>query len=95
MSQSTPIQFVAKTKYLNNARAVVTHSIDDSTKYVPRAIDAMDKYGIKATIFIGTEADPAPEDFLYAITDEGSLAANAQGNHRWSRTGLTLPPASV
>lgn len=59
------VQYLGKTKYLNHARAVVSHSIDDSTKYVPNAIDAMDKYGIKATIFISTEAEPAPEDRFF------------------------------
>jgi peptidoglycan/xylan/chitin deacetylase (PgdA/CDA1 family) len=59
---SGAVEFVGKTKYLNNARAVVAHSMDDSTKYVPRAIDALDKYGVKATIFISTDADPAPEE---------------------------------
>jgi peptidoglycan/xylan/chitin deacetylase (PgdA/CDA1 family) len=56
------VRYVGKTKYLNNARAVVTHTIDDSTKYVTNCLDAMDKYGIKATIFVSTEEDPAPED---------------------------------
>src|ERR1041384_6326991 len=55
------VRYVGKTKYLNNARAVVTHTIDDSTKYVANCIDAMDKYGVKATIFVSTEQDPAPE----------------------------------
>lgn len=59
------VRFVGKTKYLNNAKAVVTHSIDDSTKYVPATIDVMDKYGIKATIFVSTEHDPAPEDRFF------------------------------
>ena len=58
----SPVRFIGKTKYLNNAHAVVTHNIDDSTKYVINALDAMDKYDIKATIFISTEQDPAPED---------------------------------
>lgn len=44
------VRYVGKTKYLNQAQAVVTHSIDDSTKHVPAPIDAMDKYGIKSTI---------------------------------------------
>ena len=57
-----PVRFLGKTRYLDNARAVVTHNIDDSTKYVPSAIDAMDKYGIKSTIFIITDEDPAPEE---------------------------------
>jgi peptidoglycan/xylan/chitin deacetylase (PgdA/CDA1 family) len=55
------IRFVRKSVYLNNTRAVVTHTIDDSTKYVPACLDAMDKYGIKATIFISTEREPILE----------------------------------
>jgi hypothetical protein len=48
------VRFAGTTRYLNDARAVVTHTIDDSTKFVPGCIDAMDKYGIKATIFVST-----------------------------------------
>ena len=59
------VRFLGKTKYLNNARAAVAHSIDDSTRSVPATIDAMDKYGIKATIFVSTEHDPAPEDRFF------------------------------
>ena len=33
-AQTGAVQFVGKTKYLNNARAVVAHTIDDSTKLV-------------------------------------------------------------
>jgi peptidoglycan/xylan/chitin deacetylase (PgdA/CDA1 family) len=63
--QASEVRFVAKTKYLNNARAVVTHTIDDSTKHVPATIDAMDKYGIKGTLFISTEQDPAVEERFF------------------------------
>ena len=59
------VRFVGKTKYLHNARAVVVHSIDDSTKHVGETIDAMDRYGIKATIFVSTEEDPSPEDRFF------------------------------
>lgn len=59
------IEFIGKTKYLNNARAVVSHSIDDSTKFVPPCLDALDKYGVKTTIFISTEADPPPEERFF------------------------------
>ena len=59
------VRFLGKTKYLNNAHAVVVHNIDDSTKYVVNTIDAMDKYGIKATMFVSTEQDPAPEDRFF------------------------------
>jgi len=67
------IRFVAKTKYLNDSRAVVVHSIDDSTKYVPDSIDVMDRFGIKATIFISTENDPAPEDRFFTQLQVSSL----------------------
>ncbi len=40
---------------------MVTHTIDDSTRFVPDCLDAMDKYGIKATVFVSTEQDPPPE----------------------------------
>ena len=63
--QAQDVRFVGKTKYLNNARAVVAHTIDDSTTSVPAAVDAMDKYGIKSTIFVSTENDPAPEDRFF------------------------------
>ncbi|MFN7925977.1 MAG: polysaccharide deacetylase family protein [Bryobacteraceae bacterium] len=59
------VRFVGKTKYLNNAKAVVVHSIDDSTKFVPETIDVMDRYGIKSTIFVSTDPDPAPEDRFF------------------------------
>ncbi|MBL8214479.1 MAG: polysaccharide deacetylase family protein [Bryobacterales bacterium] len=59
------VRFVGKTKYLHGARAVVVHSIDDSTRLVPETIAAMDKYGIKATLFVSTEHDPAPEDRFF------------------------------
>jgi peptidoglycan/xylan/chitin deacetylase (PgdA/CDA1 family) len=64
-AQPTDVRLVGKTKYLNNARAVVTHTIDDSTRHVPATIDAMDKYGIKGTLFISTEMDPPPEERFF------------------------------
>jgi peptidoglycan/xylan/chitin deacetylase (PgdA/CDA1 family) len=59
------VTYVGKTKYLNNARAVVTHSIDDSTKYVTAALDALDKYGVKTTVFVSTEENPPPEERFF------------------------------
>ncbi len=64
-AQQTDVQFVGKTKYLNNARAVVVHTIDDSTKLVVDTADAMDKYGIKGTFLISTEQDPPPEERFF------------------------------
>jgi peptidoglycan/xylan/chitin deacetylase (PgdA/CDA1 family) len=63
--QDTAVTFVGKTKYLNDARAVVVHSIDDSTKLVVETADAMDKYGIKGTFFISTELNPPPEERFF------------------------------
>jgi len=54
-SAQEAVQFVQKTKYLNNCRAVITHTMDDSEKLVLRAVDLMDKYGIKATLFVSTQ----------------------------------------
>jgi peptidoglycan/xylan/chitin deacetylase (PgdA/CDA1 family) len=64
-SQVSEVRFVGKTKYLNNARAAVTHTVDDSTKHVPATIDAMDKYGVKGTLFISTEQDPPAEERFF------------------------------
>jgi hypothetical protein len=49
------VQFVKKTEYLNNCRAVITHTMDDSEKLVLQAVGLMDKYGIKATLFVSTQ----------------------------------------
>ena len=64
-AQTGDIHYVGKTKYLNNARAVVVHTIDDSTKLVVDTADAMDKYGIKGTFLISTEQDPPPEERFF------------------------------
>lgn len=53
-------RFLTKSKWLNGARSVVSHTIDDSTKFVPQSIDAMDRYGIKATIFVNTSGNTIP-----------------------------------
>ena len=58
-AQLTDVRLVGPTKYLNNARAVVVHSIDDSTKLVADTADTMDNYGIKGTFFISTPARSA------------------------------------
>ena len=64
-AQREAVRFVGKTTYLNNAKAVVVHTIDDSTKLVVDTADAMDKYDIKGTFFISTEMDPPPEERFY------------------------------
>ena len=86
-----PVQFVGLTQYLNNARAVVTHTIDDSTKYVPAAIETMDRYGIKATIFISTDRGPIED--LWPILRRAVHNGHEIGSH--SRTHPCLWPPSL
>jgi peptidoglycan/xylan/chitin deacetylase (PgdA/CDA1 family) len=49
-----PVQYLGKAKYLNGANSVVTHMVDDSNEHLPTCLDAMDRYGIKATAFVTT-----------------------------------------
>jgi hypothetical protein len=60
-SASPKVRFVQKTQYLNNTHAVVTHTMDDSAKLVLRAVELMDKYGIKATLFVSTNTGDIQE----------------------------------
>ena len=60
-----PVRYLGKTRYLDNARSVVSHNIDDSTKYVVNALDTMDRYGIKSTVFVSTEDDPPVEERFF------------------------------
>ncbi len=55
------VRYIGPTKYLNNARAVVTHTFDDTTKYVTPTLDALDRYGVKATAFVSTRRQPIEE----------------------------------
>ncbi|HLJ59664.1 MAG TPA: polysaccharide deacetylase family protein [bacterium] len=48
------IRLVGATRYLNDARVAVTHSIDDTTPEVRVCLDVLDTYGIKATVFVST-----------------------------------------
>jgi peptidoglycan/xylan/chitin deacetylase (PgdA/CDA1 family) len=59
------VRYVGKTKYLNNARAVVANSIDDSTIHVIRCLDTLDKYGIKTTAFVSTAEGVKPDQRFY------------------------------
>jgi len=53
-----PVRFSGKTRYLNGARSVVSHCVDDVTEALPGCLDAMDRHGIKATLFINTKCEP-------------------------------------
>ena len=52
------IRYNGITRFVDRARTVVTGSLDDSTLAMTKAIDAMDVYGIKATIAISTQSGP-------------------------------------
>ena len=56
-SSAERVGYIGISQYLNHTHAVVTHTIDDSTRYVPPCLDAIDKYGIKATIFVSTQVE--------------------------------------
>lgn len=88
---SDVVRFLGLSKYLNGAQAVVTHTIDDSTRYVPRAIEAMDKYGIKATIFVSTERRPIAD--LWPVLRRAVENGHEIGSH--SRTHPCLWPPTL
>jgi hypothetical protein len=37
---------------------VVSHSIDDTTEWLPACLDVMDRHGIKSTVFVTTQFEP-------------------------------------
>ena len=53
-----PVRFGGIPRYLNAAKAAVSHSIDDTTEWLPACLDAMDRYGIKSTVFVTTQFEP-------------------------------------
>ena len=79
-----PVRLIGKTRYLNNARAVVTHTMDDSNQLVLGAIDALDKYGIKATFFISTAQGSFAQMWprLRKAIDDGHEIGSHSRSHR-------------
>lgn len=78
-NESGGIRYLGPSEYLNHMKAVVTHTIDDSTDSVRDSMDAMDKYGIKATIFVST--DVAPISSLWPRLEEGIRNGHEIGSH--------------
>lgn len=78
------VKFVGKTKYLNNARAVVTHTFDDSNLRVIDTLDALDKYGVKATAFVSTARSPIEKlwDRLRLAVDNGHEVGSHSRQHQ-------------
>ncbi len=81
-----PVSFLRKSRYLNNRRAVVTHTLDDTNKFVLAALEAIDKYGLKATFFISTGREPITQlwpRLQQAVLDGHEIGAHSR-THRCS-----------
>ena len=82
-----PIHFLGISSFLNDSQAVVTTTIDDSSHLVPDCIDALDRYGVKATIAISTQREPILELWprLRQAIDNGHEIASHSRRHqcRW------------
>lgn len=85
------IRYAGMTKYLDNARATVTHTIDDTTEFVPDCIDAMDRYGIKASVFVTTAREPISQlwpRLRKAITDGHEIGSHSRRHKcKWPDDG--------
>lgn len=80
------VRFLKKSRYLNDRRAVVTHTLDDTNKFVPAALEAIDKYGLKATFFISTGREPITQlwpRLRQAVRDGHEIGAHSR-THRCS-----------
>lgn len=73
------VRFLRKTQYLNNAHAVVTHTIDDTNRFVATCIDVLDKYGIKATVAVNTEKIPTHQ--LWSRLNRATRNGHEIGSH--------------
>jgi len=73
------IRYLGASRYLNHTRAVVTHTIDDSTRFIPTCLDTLDKYGVKATVFISTGVKRA--DDLWPRLEQAVNSGHEIGSH--------------
>ncbi len=78
-SEQVAIRYIGASRYLNNTRAVVTHTIDDSTRFIPGCIDTLDKYGVKATVFISTGVKQA--SILWPRLEQAVKNGHEIGSH--------------
>jgi peptidoglycan/xylan/chitin deacetylase (PgdA/CDA1 family) len=81
---SPAIRYNGITRFLDRARTVVTGTLDDSTTAVPNAIDAMDAYGIKATIAVSTQGSVIGQLWprLRAAVDNGHEVGSHSRRHQ-------------
>ncbi len=73
------VRLTGKTVYLDGAKAVVTHTFDDSTLKVIDTLDALDRYGVKATAFVSTERKPIEE--LWGRLNKAIANGHEVGSH--------------
>jgi len=78
------IRYNGITRFLDRTRTVVTGSLDDSNLAMIKAIDAMDTYGIKATIAISTQSGPIAELWprLRAAVENGHEIGSHSRRHQ-------------
>ncbi|MEZ5399501.1 MAG: polysaccharide deacetylase family protein [Bryobacteraceae bacterium] len=74
-----PVRYVGKTVYLNGAVAAVTHTFDDSHTAVLSTLDALDRYGVKATAFVSTERKPIEQ--LWPRLNKAIADGHEVGSH--------------
>lgn len=80
--KNSPVRFLRTSRYLNNRVAVVTHTLDDTSRFVTPTLDAIDKYGLKATLFISTQREGIAQ--LWARLEKAVQDGHEIGSH--SRT---------
>jgi peptidoglycan/xylan/chitin deacetylase (PgdA/CDA1 family) len=84
------IRYSGMTKFLNQTRTAVTATFDDSNLAVLKAIDALDAYGLKATIAISTQSGPIAELWprLRAAVENGHEIGSHSRRHlcQWPDT---------
>jgi Polysaccharide deacetylase len=78
------IRYNGITRFVDRARTVVTGSLDDSTLAMTKAIDAMDVYGIKATIAVSTQSGPIAQLWprLRAAVENGHEIGSHSRRHQ-------------
>jgi len=78
------IRYNGIARFLDRMRTVVTGTLDDSTNAMPKAIDAMDTYGIKATIAVSTQGNVIEQLWprLRAAVDNGHEIGSHSRRHQ-------------
>ena len=84
------VRYAGLTKFLDGARTAVTGTFDDSNLAVLKTLEALDAYGVKATIAISTQSGPIAELWprLRAAVGNGHEIASHARRHlcQWPDT---------